>query len=184
MSIASSVGLIWAAFWIYWLASAMSAKRNLGTAARSHAGVRVVIFLAAALLIRATISLFPPASTQPIIISQWIGLGAQIIGLAYAVWARIHIGRNWGMPMSRKDQPELITTGPYRLVRHPIYTGIIVAGLGTTLVFGPVWLIAVIAAAAYFYYSAVTEERMLTREFGKSYEDYRKRSKMFFPYLI
>ena len=50
------------------------------------------------------------------------------MGLGFAIWARVHIGRNWGTPMTQRDDPELVTSGPYRFVRHPIYSGILVAG--------------------------------------------------------
>jgi hypothetical protein len=63
--------------------------------------------------------------------------------LGFAIWARVHIGRNWGTPMTQKDQPELVTSGPYHLVRHPIYSGILVASVGTAVALSWFWLIAV-----------------------------------------
>ena len=57
-----------------------------------------------------------------------LGLALFVVGLGFAIWARVNIGRNWGTPMTQKDEPELVTSGPYRLVRHPIYSGILVAG--------------------------------------------------------
>ena len=62
-----------------------------------------------------------------------LGLVLFGLGLAFAIWARVHIGRNWGTPMTQKDEPELVTSGPYRLVRHPIYSGILLANIGTAL---------------------------------------------------
>ena len=56
------------------------------------------------------------------------------LGLGLAIWARAHIGRNWGLPMSRKAYPELVTSGPYAVIRHPIYVGILLAAL-----YDPVW---------------------------------------------
>ena len=55
-------------------------------------------------------------------------------GIGLAVWARLHLGRNWGMPMTQRAEPELVTSGPYRFVRHPIYSGLLAAMLGTALV--------------------------------------------------
>lgn len=60
-----------------------------------------------------------------------LGLVLFALGLGFAIWARMHIGRNWGTPMSQKDGAELVTSGPYHLVRHPIYSGILLAGIGT-----------------------------------------------------
>ena len=55
------------------------------------------------------------------------------VGLGFAIWARRALGHNWGTPMSQKYEPELVTSGPYWMVRHPIYSGILVAGLGTAV---------------------------------------------------
>lgn len=64
------------------------------------------------------------------------GVALVLCGLGTAVWARISLGRNWGMPMSEKEEPELVTSGPYGVVRHPIYSGIVLATVGTALVAG------------------------------------------------
>ena len=88
-----------------------------------------------------------------------IGLVLFALGLGFAIWARIHIGRNWGSPMTQKDEPELVTSGPYHLVRHPIYSGLLVAGVGTAVALSWMWLFAVGLACVYFLYSATVEER-------------------------
>jgi protein-S-isoprenylcysteine O-methyltransferase Ste14 len=106
------------------------------------------------------------------------------LGLGFAVWARIHIGRNWGVPMTQKDEPELVTSGPYHLVRHPIYSGILVAGLGTTLALSWWWLAAVVLAGIYFIYGATVEERYLTGQFPDSYPAYRRSTKMLVPFIF
>ena len=79
-----------------------------------------------------------------------LGLIFFAVGLGFAIWARVHIGRNWGTPMSQKNEPELVTSGPYRLVRHPIYSGILLAGVGTAVALSWQWLIAVALAGVYF----------------------------------
>ena len=94
---------------------------------------------------------------------------------------RVHIGRNWGTPMSRKEDPELVTSGPYRHVRHPIYTGILLAGVGTAVALSWMWLIAVALAAVYFTYSAIVEERNLLAQFPDAYARYRSTTKMLVP---
>ena len=106
------------------------------------------------------------------------------LGLGFALWARRHIGRNWGTPMTRKDEPELVTSGPYRLVRHPIYSGILLAGLGTAVALNWVWLIAVALAGTYFLYAAVVEERSLTGQFPEAYSAYKRSSKMLVPFIL
>ena len=71
------------------------------------------------------------------------GLALFFAGLGFAIWARVHLGRDWGTPMTQKDEPELVTSGPCHLVRHPIYSGILVAGVGAAVALSWLWLTAV-----------------------------------------
>lgn len=112
-----------------------------------------------------------------------IGLFIAILGFALSIWARVYLGKNWGMPMATKEKPELVTTGPYKYVRHPIYTGMIIAMLGTTLTTTIFWLIPFIFLSAYFVYSSKVEEKTMIRQFPKEYPAYKKRTKALIPFL-
>jgi protein-S-isoprenylcysteine O-methyltransferase Ste14 len=106
----------WAAFWIYWLAAAFSMKRGRVPWSR-ELGIRAVIVFIVILLIRSGAFRAQGLNTDP-----WrAGLGVVlfVLGLGFAIWARLHIGRNWGTPMTQKDDPELVTSGPYRMVATP-----------------------------------------------------------------
>jgi protein-S-isoprenylcysteine O-methyltransferase Ste14 len=96
----------------------------------------------------------------------------------------VHIGRNWGTPMTQKDEPELVTSGPYHLVRHPIYSGILAAGIATATALDWVWLTAVALAGVYFLYSAVVEERYMTEQFPGTYSAYKRATKMLVPFIL
>ena len=113
-----------------------------------------------------------------------LGLFLFVLGLGFAIWARVHIGRNWGSPMSQKDEPELVTSGPYHLVRHPIYSGILLGGVGTAVALSWLWLIAVALAGVYFVYSATVEESYLTEQFPETYPVYRSSTKMLVPFVF
>jgi protein-S-isoprenylcysteine O-methyltransferase Ste14 len=115
---------------------------------------------------------------------QGIGLVVFLLGLALAVWARIYLGRNWGMPMSEKADPELVTTGPYSVIRHPIYSGIILAMIGTAIAVSWYWLIAVVLLGGYFVYSAVMEERHMAEVFPDTYPPYKQSTKMLIPFIF
>ena len=115
---------------------------------------------------------------------QGIGLAVFVLGLALAVWARIYLGRNWGMPMSEKVDLELVTRGPYRTVRHPIYSGIVLAKVGTAIAVSVYWLIAVVLLGGYFIYSAFMEERRMAQVFPDTFPAYKQSTKMLIPFLF
>jgi protein-S-isoprenylcysteine O-methyltransferase Ste14 len=106
------------------------------------------------------------------------------LGVGLAIWARVHLGRNWGMPMSRKKNPELVMTGPYAYVRHPIYSGILLAMVGSMIATTIVWLLPLVLFGALFLYSARREEAVMISLFPEKYPAYMKRSKMLVPLPI
>jgi protein-S-isoprenylcysteine O-methyltransferase Ste14 len=171
----------WVVFWTYWLVAAFSMKR--GSLSWSRAlRIRAVMVVLAILLLRLGAFQNNGINSDP-----WragSGLVLFAVGLGFAVWARIHIGRNWGTPMAQKDDPELVTSGPYQLVRHPIYSGILVAGVGTAVALSWAWLIGVALAGVYFVYSATIEERNLTEQFPDRYPAYRHSTKMLVPFIL
>jgi protein-S-isoprenylcysteine O-methyltransferase Ste14 len=171
----------WAAFWLYWLVAAFSMKRGRVLWSR-ELRIRVVIAVAVILLIRLGALRGRGVHSDPL--RAGIGLVLFALGLGFAIWARRHIGRNWGTPMTQKDEPELVTSGPYHLVRHPIYSGILVAGLGTAVALSWLWLTAVVLAGVYFIYSALAEERYLTDRFPDDYPVYKRSTKMLAPFIF
>lgn len=172
--------IVWAAFWIYWLVAAFFMKRGHVPWSR-ELRIRVLIVILVVILIRVGAFRDQGVNTDP-----WragLGLALFALGLGFAIWARVHIGRNWGTPMSQKNEPELVTSGPYRLVRHPIYSGVLLAGAGTAVALSWLWLIAVALAGVYFTYSARVEERNMGQQFPGTYPAYRRSTKMFIPFV-
>ena len=113
-----------------------------------------------------------------------IGASVVLLGVGLAVYARIYLGRNWGMPMSRKEEPELVTGGPYAFVRHPIYTGIVLAMLGSAIGESVIWVVMLTVFAPYFVYSARREEQLIREQFPAQYPDYMRRTKMIVPFVL
>jgi protein-S-isoprenylcysteine O-methyltransferase Ste14 len=171
----------WAGFWLYWLVAAFSMKRGRVPWSRDL-GVRALILVVVILLIRVGAFRDHGLNTDPG--RAGLGLVLLALGLGFAIWARVHIGRNWGTPMTEKEQPELVTSGPYRLVRHPIYSGILVAGVGTAVALSWLWLIAVALAGIYFVYSATVEEHYMTEQFPDAYPMYKRSTKMLVPFVF
>lgn len=170
----------WAAFWIYWLVAAFSMKRGHLPWSR-ELRIRAVILVLAVIMFRSGVFRHSGLTTSP-----WragLGLLFFALGLGFAIWARVHIGRNWGSPMSKKDDPELVTSGPYELVRHPIYSGILLASVGTAVALSWIWLLATILAGVYFVYSATVEERYMSEQFPETYPMYKLSTKMLVPYV-
>jgi protein-S-isoprenylcysteine O-methyltransferase Ste14 len=170
----------WVAFWIYWLVASVGVKAGQSRSGRVVA-IRVGIILVVLLLARSR-ALRAHDVTNPW--WQGVGLAIFLLGLALAIWARLYLGRNWGMPMSRKEDPELVTTGPYHRVRHPIYTGIILATIGTAIAVSLYWLVAAALLGAYFIYSAFMEERLMASLFPESYPEYKRSTKMLVPFVF
>lgn len=171
----------WAAFWLYWVVAALSRKKGRVSWSR-QIRIRAVLIAVVVVLVRVGAFRGHHLDGDP-----WlggIGLAVWALGLAFAIWARLTIGRNWGTPMTQKLEPELVTTGPYRLVRHPIYSGILTAGIGTAVGLSWFWLIAVGLAAIYFIYSAVVEERYLTKRFPVEYPAHKRATKMLVPFVF
>jgi isoprenylcysteine carboxyl methyltransferase (ICMT) family protein YpbQ len=177
------IGVGWIAFWIYWLAASAGAKTGHSKWARL-AGVRVALIVLILLLLRLRVLKGHGYGYTKDPLLWGIGLALWVAGLGLAVWARIYIGRNWGMPMSRKDDPELVKTGPYRTIRHPIYTGILLGMVGTTVAVSVFWLVAVVMVGAYFIYSAFVEERNMTKLFPSAYPEYKQSTKMLIPFIF
>lgn len=86
--------------------------------------------------------------------------------------------------MAQKQSPELVTTGPYRYIRHPIYTGILLAILGSILAGAMYWFIFFVIAAPYFIYSALVEEKLMLKQFPKTFPQYKSKTKMLIPFVF
>ncbi len=171
----------WAAFWLYWLVAAFSTKTGR-VPWSSELAIRALIAVLVILLIRLGAFQGHGRDANP-----WraaAGLVLFAAGLGFAIWARLHLGRNWGTPMTKKNDPELVTSGPYRLVRHPIYSGILVATVGTAVALGWQWLIVAALAGIYFLYSAVVEERYLAEQFKDDYPSYKRSTKLLIPFVL
>lgn len=178
-TVRTAIAIAWGVFWVGWLVSAFTAKKSFpGRRPVPLAGLSAV---AVVLLLRVF------ARNSLALHSLTIGIVGAVVfvfGLAFAIWARVYLGSNWGMPMTQRAEPELVTSGPYRFVRHPIYSGLLLAVLGTALATSLVGLVAVVAIGAYFYLSASVEEKNLTATFPTTYPDYRRGTKMLIPFVL
>jgi protein-S-isoprenylcysteine O-methyltransferase Ste14 len=174
---------LWVVFWLAWLAAASTAKRASRSRVRQFLGLRVALLVVLVVLSRSGVFKGHRAVvSNPIL--QGVGMGLFLIGLGLAVWARVYLGRNWGTPMSEKVDAELVTTGPYRFIRNPIYSGLILAAVGTAVAVSWYWLVAVVFMGGYFIYSATVEARTMERLFPNDYPAYKRSTKVLVPFIL
>lgn len=114
-----------------------------------------------------------------------VGALLTMLGVAFACWARHVLGRNWSSVVQVKQDHELIQSGPYRHVRHPIYTGLLLAFFGTAMAIGE-WrgAICVVIVAVSFWFKLKLEERWMRENFGAAYESYMQRTKALIPGVL
>jgi hypothetical protein len=114
-----------------------------------------------------------------------LGAPLVLIGLGVAVWARVYLGANWSGAVTFKQDHELVRSGPYRLARHPIYTGVLLALAGSACAIGQ-WraILGVALALIGLWYKSQLEERLMLEHFGAAYREYQRRVKALIPYLF
>jgi protein-S-isoprenylcysteine O-methyltransferase Ste14 len=178
MPLRTVILIIWGVFWVFWLASALGAKEGLRTTNRRPRGIAAVLVI---ILVRV---FSPHALAIHSVPVKVVGVVLFAAGLCLAIWARIYLGRNWGMPMTQKREPELVTSGPYRFVRHPIYSGILLGFAGTALATNAYFAIVFAVCLVYFIYSARVEEGIMSTAFPATYLGYRERTKMLIPFVL
>ena len=108
-----------------------------------------------------------------------------VAGMLFSVWARLTLGRNWSGTVTIKQDHELIQRGPYRIVRHPIYTGMLLAMLGTAFIYGIArCFLGVPIVGLGFWLKVQIEEQFMVRQFGEQYVRYRQEVRALIPYIL
>ena len=180
---------IYQGLWIFLAVSwVVSASGNKPTAFRVNPGWRFAV-LGLTVVFIALVFAFPETLRRRVIpfstVTEWTGIVLCAAGVAFAIWARRTLGRNWSGNPTIKEGHELIESGPYRFVRHPIYTGILAAVVGTLLGGGKVdEVILLIASVAILSFKMSVEESLMMRQFPQAYPEYRKRTKALIPYIL
>ena len=180
---------MWLIFCLIWLIAAFKVKKNI---VARPAWVRLparIAIVAVVLLVfaRRVDDRLLLASIAVLLASPVVALIGTLLcaaGIAFAIWARMVIGRNWGTPMTLKRGHELVTTGPYAYVRHPIYSGVLLAMFGSVLVMSLLWLVVLLLNGLQFIYAARKEEQLMLKTFPNEYAAYMQRTKMIIPFVI
>lgn len=179
---------IWAAWLITWLVSAADTKPTVyheGIASRASHHLPVIVgglMLAIPHLLGATLA-------QPFHVRTpewfWTSVALLVGGLGFAILARVYLGRNWSGFVTVKRDHELIRSGPYAVVRHPIYSGLILALLGTVLAIDR-WsaLLGLALMIAGLIRKMTIEEQIMIKQFGGAYVQYRNRVSSLMPFIF
>ena len=117
--------------------------------------------------------------------AAWTMTGLCAVGFVFSWWARLHLGKLWSAFITRKDDHHIIKTGPYRIVRHPIYTGLILAAAALAILKGNLYSLAgTLLIIIGFWIKARLEEHFLSQQLGpETYAAYRRRVPMLIPFL-
>lgn len=177
----------WYVFGAYWVVSWLRVKPTKTRERSFDRFLTVAVVVVAFNLLFRDLMRIGPLRLRFVPEEPWIartGIALTWIGVAIAVWARYCIGVYWSARVTLKEGHQLIRSGPYALVRHPIYTGMLLAAIGTMLVVGE-WrgVVAVILLLGAHSRKAMREEALLTKEFGDEYTSYRKQTGFLFPRL-
>lgn len=186
------IGAIWVVWIIYW---GVAAAKNKAIArkedARSRLSYGLPFFAGVILMLHPRILhdfgngvlarfMWPPSA-----LGYALAIVLVIAGLGFSVWARVHLAGNWSATVTVKEGHELVRSGPYKYVRHPIYTGILIAILGSVVLIGR-WnaLIGFALVAASFVIKLRIEERFMAEQFGDAYQLYKKEVAALVPGLF
>jgi protein-S-isoprenylcysteine O-methyltransferase Ste14 len=182
------IRVCWIIFVIVWSLGAVSTKRTIY---RESSGERarywLVLVIGYFLVIKSSSLAHPldwlviPHTTS----SGWSGAFLCLSGLLFAIWARVILGRNWSGVITLKEGHELIERGPYRVVRHPIYTGILAMFAGTAIAMGYFGgFLGLFLVFASFWLKLKREEDLMLKNFPGQYAAYQRRAKRIIPFLV
>lgn len=183
-----TIPLLWLSWCALWMILALGAKKNRWQESRLS---KLSYTIPGLLAFWALVWTAPPDQFwfRPFLpwspAFYWTGVALMLAGFAVTVWARLVLGANWSATVTVKENHELVTRGPYRLVRHPIYSGLLLAVLGSAL---PREDLRAVVAVLVFLFAllrkAGIEEGRMIATFGDEYRAYRRRTKAVIPYIL
>jgi len=178
----------WGIFFIVWVLAALFTKRTVYRETAAQRFRYVIPILIGWLLLFRGYRLPSPFNTRIIPQADAIPVVSSILcvcGLGFCLWARAILGRNWSGTVTLKENHELIVHGPYRLVRHPIYTGLLAMLLATAMQQGHIaGFIGVILVFISFWIKLSGEEEVMLKQFPAPYAAYRERTKRIIPFIL
>jgi protein-S-isoprenylcysteine O-methyltransferase len=181
------IGWAWAAIGVVWLVSSVTSKRTVRRQSAASRLLQLSLPAFAALLISGKgpwKMLLSRQIIEPSPASANLGVALTLAGIGFALWARFVLGRNWSGTVTIKHDHELVRSGPYSIVRHPIYSGFLLALVGTAIVRGNVGtFVGVALAILALRLKSLTEESFMLEQFGSQYTAYKRDVKALVPFV-
>jgi protein-S-isoprenylcysteine O-methyltransferase Ste14 len=181
------IGWLWAIFIIYWLLAAFRRNRVQKREPAAERFVHILFMIGGFALLFSPDPRFGRLNQRFLPASQLLDLAGILLtaaGVAFAIWARAHLGKYWSAQVTIRQEHRLIRTGPYKFIRHPIYTGMLLALLGTVLAVGEYRAILGFAIILLgFIKKARKEESFMQTQFGAGFEEHKRQTGFFFPRL-
>ncbi|MGO9893681.1 MAG: methyltransferase [Bryobacteraceae bacterium] len=179
--------VLWVLYAAVWVVAALGSKRTIRRQSATSTILHSLLVTVGFLLIFQpwrlgwlNVRFLPDTRTTAI-----CGLAITAAGIGFAFWARFTLGGNWSSTVTIKEDHRLIQRGPYRIVRHPIYSGILLAAVGTAIGYGMApCLIGVAIAFFHFWTKWRIEERFMVEQFGAQYIQYRQEVKALVPGML
>jgi protein-S-isoprenylcysteine O-methyltransferase Ste14 len=171
----------WMLLVVYLTVAAIGAKRDKQPHLGQSLGLTLAIVVAIVLPHLKTFQFVNFAPVNPLLGA--VGLALTLGGMAFLIWGRQTLGANWSQTVSAKEDHELVTTGPYRYVRHPMYTGGIIACLGSAIAAGGVFVFLLLILTPLFLWRVSAEDALMTRQFPREFPDYKKRTYALIPFV-
>ena len=182
------ISVCWILFAVIWLLAAFATKKSVYRESGAQRLRYIIPLLLGWFLLAKGHRLSDPLNHRVIPRLEalaWIGAGLCIAGLAFCGWARFTLGRNWSGVVTLKGGHELITSGPYALVRHPIYTGLLTMFVATVIVLGHIaGIIAIPFVIVSFWVKLRSEENLMLKKFPNEYAAYQRRVKRIIPFIL
>jgi protein-S-isoprenylcysteine O-methyltransferase Ste14 len=175
----------WVSLGLYWNISARSIKPAAEEQTLAARLARMPVWLGFVLFIAAWAHPLGPVAIRRTVFSDSVAVATCALGLFVAIWSRKELGAEWSQDVELKQGHKLVERGPYRFMRHPIYTGHLLMGLGTAIASGLLVAFAGLASFAVgFWIKLNQEERLLLRGFPGEYPAYKARVKALIPYVF
>jgi protein-S-isoprenylcysteine O-methyltransferase Ste14 len=184
----SPIQAVWILVGVIWAVAAFWAKPVQRVESVGPRVLHMILITSAFFLLFSARAQIGPLAWRVLPKSQgapYAGLAITIAGAAFAVWARLFLGGNWGSSVTIKTGHRLVRRGPYAVVRHPIYSGLLLAAAGTALALGELrGFLGLLLAFLVWWLKSRVEERFMIEQFGAEYEAYGRQIKALIPFLL